>query len=519
MRWRVLGSCGWAWVTALVSVLASDRGEVRAAFEDPDRLARIEAVLPRLDALYERHAVTHHIPGFVYGVVVDGRLVHSKAWGLARIESGTPVSTDTRFRIASMTKSFTALAILKLRDAGKLTLEDPMDRHVPSFRKVRPPTDDSPRITVRHVLKMTTGFPQDDPWGDRLLDQPTREFEALVSRGLEFSNPPGVTWEYSNLGYALLGEVIRHASRRPYQEYITREILRPLGMTNTVWEYSRVPDGHLAQGYRWEHQRWQPEPLLHDGAFGAMGGLITTLGDFAKYQAFHLDAWPPRDAAESGPVTRATRREMHRPAEVLSVLTNNPAVDGVVNPRVAGYSYGLSWNQDAREVIWLRHGGGLPGYGSEHRFLPDHGVGLIAFANRTYAPMTAANAEAMEILVTEARIPARRPVAPPILRKRAEQLAALLQSWDPDLAADALSSNVFLDRSEADWKAAAAEALGACGAVRTVTPIRAQNSLRGRFDLIGDRGRVEVFMTLMPEQPPRIQQIQWKVVTPMTPGR
>jgi len=508
---------GWVGLAALLRGMGADSGSFRAAGEDPDRLARIQEVLPRLDAMYERHAVSHHIPGFVYGVVVDGRLIHSKAWGVARVESGTPVTTETRFRIASMTKSFTALAILKLRDAGKLALDDPLDRHVPVFRKVMLPTTDSPRITVRHVLKMTAGFPQDDPWGDRLLDQPSREFESLVARGLEFSNPPGVTWEYSNLGYAMLGEVIRRVSHRPYQEYITREILRPLGMTRTVWDYGSIPAESLAWGYRWEHERWQPEPLLRDGAFGAMGGLITTLDDFAKYQAFHLDAWPPRDGRESGPVSRATRREMHRPAEVTSVQTHQPTLDGSANPRVAGYSYGLSWNQDARGVIWLRHGGGLPGYGSEHRFLPDYGVGLIAFANRTYAPMTAANAEAMEILLSEARIPARNPEAPPMLQKRADQLAALLQSWDSAIAADALSSNVFLDRSESDWKQAAAEALEACGTIRSITPIRAQNQLRGRFDLVGERGRLEVFMTLMPERPPRIQTIQLQVIPAGTP--
>ncbi|MCW5557860.1 MAG: beta-lactamase family protein, partial [Verrucomicrobiae bacterium] len=381
MRWCHRAVYGWIGLgVVFLRGMGADAGYSPASFDDSDRLARIQAVLPRLDALYERHAVSYHIPGFVYGVVVDGQLIHSKAWGVARVESGTPVTTDTRFRIASMTKSFTALAILKLRDAGKLVLDDPLDRHVPAFRKVSLPTTDSPRITVRHVLKMTTGLPQDDPWGDRLLDQPLREFESLIARGFEFSNPPGVTWEYSNLGYGLLGEVIRRVSHRPYQEYITREILRPLGMTNTVWDYASIPRDALALGYRWEHERWQPEPLLRDGAFGAMGGLITTVGDFAKYQAFHLDAWPPRDGEEAGPVSRATRREMHRPAEMVSVQADPPAPGGSgnPNPRATGYSYGLGWNQDVRGVIWIRHGGGLPGYGSEHRFLPEYGVGLIA---------------------------------------------------------------------------------------------------------------------------------------------
>lgn len=480
-------------------------------FADPERLSRIEAVFPQLDALYVAHATDKHLPGMIYGVVVDGRLVHSLASGRATLDPERPVERDTRFRIASMSKSFTALAILKLRDAGRLSLEDPVDRYLPQFRKVKPLTADSPRITVRHLLKMTAGFPQDDPWGDRRLADTEAELKALIAGGLHFSNPPGVTWEYSNLGFALLGQIVTQASRRPYQEYITREILRPLGMTNTVWEYTQVPPGRMALGYRWEHDQWQAEPILHDGTFGAMGGLITTMEDFARYVAFHLDAWPPRDDPERGPVRRATLREMHRPSEVLSVITDNPTADGTANPRMAGYSFGLSWNTDARGVTWIRHGGGLPGYGSEYRFLPEYGIGLIAFANLTYAPMTAVNAQAMELLVSSATIPARRQAASPWLKHRAAQVATLLQSWDPAPMADALAPNFFQDRSEADWKTWAGELIAQSGPIHSVGELKPENQLRGRFDLVGEHGVIEVFFTLMPENPPRVQEVKLKL--------
>lgn len=477
-------------------------------WDDSGRMARIEAVLPQLDEVYSAHAVSNHIPGYGYGVVVDGHLIHVRTAGMATLNPERPVTEETRFRIASMTKSFTAMAILKLRDAGKLSLEDPVERWIPQFSRVKPPTTDSPMITLRHLLRMSAGFPQDDPWGDRRLEDTVRQLEELVSGGLAFSNPPGVTWEYSNLGYGLLGQVVTRASGRPFQEYITREILRPLGMTNTVWEFTKVPDGRMAQGYRWENGRWREEPLLHDGTFGAMGGLITTVGDFSRYVAFHLDAWPPRNDPDLGPVRRSTRREMHRPAEVLSVVTNHFTLDGTPDPRVAGYSFGLSWNQDARGVIWLRHGGGLPGFGSEHRFLPDYGIGLIAFANRTYAPMTAANAAAMELLVSAARIPPRQEVASPLLKQRAAQVASILRTWDVADVADALAPNVFQDRDLADWKAMSAEMLSRCGEIRSVTELRAENQLRGRFSLAGERGSVEVFFTMMPEAVPRVQEIK-----------
>jgi CubicO group peptidase (beta-lactamase class C family) len=482
------------------------------AFADSDRRARLERVLPELDRIYLEHATNKHLPGFVYGVVLDGELVHTLAWGQAQLQPDRPVTTATRFRIASMSKSFTALAILKLRDAGRLSLEDPVEKFIPQFRKVKPLTRDSPKVTVRHLLKMTAGFPQDDPWGDRRLADTVAELEHLVAAGLSYSNPTGIRWEYSNLGYALLGQVVTRAARRPYQHYITRELLRPLGMTNTVWEFDQVPAERLAHGYRWENDRWNPEPMLHDGTFGAMGGLITTVDDFARYVAFHLDAWPPRDDAESGPVRRATLREMHRPAEVLSVITDTPPADGKPNPRVAAYSNGLSWNTDARGATWVRHAGGLPGFGSEYRFLPEHGVALISFANLTYAPMTAVNGQAMEVLLEQAKLRPRVPVPSPSLQTRAVQLTMILQQWPAQLVADAFAPNVFQDKSEADWRAQVDELLRQAGRIRSVTPLAPDNQLRGRFSLLGDHGRIEVFFTLMPEAVPKIQDLRLSFV-------
>lgn len=476
-------------------------------FDDPGRLARIEAVLPQLDALYRDYAAARHLPGMVYGVVVDGKLIHTFALGSGNTGRPQPVGPDTRFRVASMSKSFTALAVLKLRDAGRLALEDPVEKYIPQFAAVGRLTKDAPVVTVRHLLRMGGGFPQDDPWGDRLLDATVPQLEALVAGGLSYSNPTGIVWEYSNLGYALLGHVVTKAAGEPYQDYITREILRPLGMNDTVWEYDRIPAGKFALGYRWEHGAWKPEPILHDGTFGAMGGLISTLEDFARYAAFHLDAWPPRDDADPGPVSRATRREMHRPAEVSNVVTSDTTRDGRPNPRVAAYSYGLSWNTDARGVTWVRHAGGLPGYGSEYRFLPDYGVALIAFANLTYAPMTAINHQAMELLLDAAQLRPRRLPASPALLQRQAQLAEIIRDWNSPAAADALSSNFFLDKSREDWAAQSAELVAQAGPISAVTDIVPLNQLRGRFHLVGPNGQIEAFFTMTPERTPRVQAL------------
>jgi len=107
--------------------------------------------------------------------------------------------------------------------------------------------------------------------------------EQLVSAGLSFSNSPGQTFEYSNLGYIMLGKVVSKASGMRFQDYVTQEILRPLGMHDTRWEYTQASPGKLALGYRWDRDHSEVEPILSDGDGAAMGGLITTADDFAHY--------------------------------------------------------------------------------------------------------------------------------------------------------------------------------------------------------------------------------------------
>lgn len=494
----------------LATTLAADVVYAPPRFTDTGRLERLTALFPEIDDLYRRHATNEHIPGLVYGVMLDGQLVHVGTHGTAHILNETPVHRGTRFRIASMSKSFTAMAILKLRDAGRLQLDDPVEKHVRQFRKVQPLTADSPRITLRHLLQMDVGFPQDDPWGDRKLADTVAQLESLIAGGLRFSNPPGTIWEYSNLGYGILGHVITRVSGRPYQEYITREILRPLGMTNTVWEYDQVPAADLALGYRWEKDQWRPEPLLHDGTFGAMGGLITTLDDFARYVAFHLDAWPPRDDSDAGPVRRASRREMHQMQVFIgaSLETNSPVAPLIA--RGSGYGYGLATGLDSQNVFRVRHAGGLPGYGSEYRFVPDRGIALIAFANRTYAPMTAINSRVLDLILHRAKLPQRENPVSPWLAQRSEQLIRILRDWSAADIADALAPNVFMDREPSDWQSLAQGHFARIGTPVRVGPIRPMNQLRARVRVEGPNGAFDLFFTLTPEAIPRIQDIRFE---------
>ncbi|MBL8988272.1 MAG: beta-lactamase family protein, partial [Gemmatimonadetes bacterium] len=191
-----------------------------ARFADPDRIGKLRAALPEVDRLMSDFMERNRVPGIAYGIIVDGQLFHAKALGLREVPSRAAVDTTSVFRIASMTKSFTALAILQLRDEGKLSLEDPAERYVPELARLRYPTTDSPRITIRHLLSHSEGFPEDNPWGDQQLAATDDDLARMITEGIPFSNVPGVAYEYSNYGFAILGRIVARVSGVPFPKYL-----------------------------------------------------------------------------------------------------------------------------------------------------------------------------------------------------------------------------------------------------------------------------------------------------------
>ncbi len=482
---------------------AADQPAVQA-----DPAARVQALLPAIDKLYADLAQKEHLPGLVYGVVLDGKLVHSRALGFANVEEKIPVTSGTHFRIASMTKSFVAMAALRLRDQGKLKLDDPVAQYLPEFRKVRLPTSDSPPLTIRMLMTMTTGLPEDNPWGDRQMALGNAALEKFVGAGLSFSNTPGETFEYSNLGYVTLGKVVSKVSGMRFQDYITKHIFLPLGMKDTSWEYAKVPAARLALGYRWSGTAWEREPMLHDGAAAAMGGVITTADNFARYIALHLSAWPARDGLDNSPVRRATLREMQIPQVFDSFNAKATLVDDKTpNPEVTFYGYGMDTTRDGLDVLTSGHAGGLPGFGSQYRFAPYHGVGVFAFSNLRYGRVYRPTAKVLGMLLETAKLP-RRDVPPTaILLTRQQQVAQLVQGWDEKLGQEIAADNFFLDRSRADWIKEAGEQFAKIGKVVSVGKITAENRLRGAFPIVGEKGTLKVNFTLSPEANPKVQEV------------
>ena len=241
-----------------------------------------QAALDAVAAIAESYLLRGGQPGLAYGIVAGGSLVHSGGLGESWLGGPEPAA-GTVFRIASMTKSFTAAAVLALRDDGALALDDPAADYVPELRGLSPVTGDSPRISVRHLLTMTAGFPTDDPWGDRQQGTPLGEFAELLAGGVRFAWAPGTRFEYANIGYAILGLVISAVSGAAYPDFVRDRLLRPLGMTSTGFEAAEFDPARLARGYRRSAAGWEeliPDPA---GAFAPMGGVFSSVADLARW--------------------------------------------------------------------------------------------------------------------------------------------------------------------------------------------------------------------------------------------
>ncbi|CAN5459508.1 serine hydrolase domain-containing protein [soil metagenome] len=455
----------------------------------------------QIDAAYAAFAQQHNIPGIVAGIVQGGRLVHVTALGLADIDAGRPTTPVTAFRIASMTKSVTALAILSLRDRGRLALDAPLTQYVPQFAAVPPATTDSPPVTVRHLLSHVAGFVTDDPWGDRMLGMTPAALDALMATGKLFARAPGLAFEYSNLGYALLGRVLTNVGGEPYQAFVQRTVLQPLGMTRTTFDAFEAARDDFAWGHRFDEGKWSRERLEPDGEVGAMGGLATTAADYARYVAFLLDAWPARDDPDTGPVRRSTVREMslfHAPPFLPD------AVDGRA-PAASAYGYGLVNSADAKTGRRVHHSGGLPGYGSHMLLLPESGIGIFAFGNRTYAPMsriTLAVAETFHALQ-----PPRAPAAPsPWLKRAVEAIVQAYAAGRIEVAEAVFADNLLLDmpaRLRNVTLAALKQQMGE-GRLESIAPVHA---LKGSFVIACAKGCLRGEITLSPDAEPGIQDL------------
>jgi CubicO group peptidase (beta-lactamase class C family) len=483
-------------------------------FADPQRKQKLAAAFPEIEKIFKSWMERLQPPGAVLGVIIDGELAWVKAAGVRETTNNSPVTPETVFRIASMTKSFTAMSILKLRDEGKLSLEDPVSRYIPEVANLSYPTSDSQVLNIRHLLTHSEGFPEDNPWGDRQLAQSDKTMRDWIRGGIPFSSSPGTMFEYSNYGFAMLGQIVAKVSGRPYEEYVRENILKPLGMNASTFEMSAVPREHIALGYRREDNAWKPEPILAHGSFGAMGGLWTNAHDLARYVAFLMSAFPPRDEPERGPIKRSSAREMQQIWRAQPSSAFRSTIDAPLQMASGGYGYGIGVSYDCRYTQFAGHGGGLPGYGSLMRWLPEHGVGLIGMANQTYQGFNNLFNDTLAALNRTGALQPRVVQPSKALLAAQADVTQLIIKWDDELANRIAADNLFLDVPAEVRKNRWKELAQQHGTCRPATSITPENALRGEWRMTCDRGWLNVFITLAPTMPPKVQLININPVLP-----
>lgn len=479
-----------------------------------------KALIAELDALFADAQLDIDAPGLIYGVVADGKLVHAKGYGASNIETGAPVTAKTRFRIASMTKMMTSLLVLDLVREGRLSLDAPAETYVPALATIDYPTSDSRKITVRDLLSHTAGFVTDNPWADRQLARTPEEFDAFLANAAPLSYAPGEKYDYSNFGFAIAGRIIESVSGQSYPDLLRERLLAPLGMNDTTLDMTAIPAAKRAGAYHWLNNDYVEEPVLGSGTFDAIGGLWTTAEDYGKFVAWFLSAWPARDGADNGPIPRAIVRSVADAAHLRGPSRRGGLTGADDCVMSSAYGMGLAISRHCDAGLVLGHSGGLPGFGSYVMMMPERGLGLFVFANRTYAP-TSGPAWDAGVKLAQSSLAKRPPAAKPDPRLLAayEGVAKAYEAGDIEGAGLAFADNFFPDRSVTRWNAQLAQMKAAAGPCDSDAPLSPDGRLAGSFEWICADARILGSMTMEPIDAGEIAELRLRVFQRGAGGR
>lgn len=321
-----------------------------------------------IDAYIQRQMHRLKMPGVSLAIVEGDKIVHPRGFGRARPHGQAP-TPQTPFFIGSLTKSFTAIAVMQLVEAGKIELDAPVRRYLPWFRLADPAA--SARMTVRHLLNQTSGLPMLP--GMTLLadfdDSPgVAEREARSLSTVKLPRSPGAAFEYSNLNYNLLGLIIESVSGEAYADYIQTHIFTPLDMSHTYTSHATAKQNGLAVGHRY----WFAIPVavtnlaIPRGSLSS-GQLISSAQDMAHYLIAYLNGGRYGDAQILSPASIA---ELHR---------------GVAEVNMMGASagkYGMGWFADKiGKTKLLSHGGNVADFSAYMALLPEQKKGVVMLVN------------------------------------------------------------------------------------------------------------------------------------------
>ncbi len=355
-------------ILALVLLIVAAAAGPLAAADPPGALARnpgVAAALEVFDTWVEWTARNRDQPAVSVGIIYDQELVFAKGYGYADLSRKIPATAATAYRIASISKTFTAHALLQLRDAGKLQLDDPITKWIPELKlsKVDP---QSPTITIRQILSHTGGIPREVDgtyWND--MNFPSREAMMPVLNKMGVVFPPETEWKYSNVAVGLAGYIVEAASGEPYAEYVARHILAPLGMTGTrVIPPTDMPTLAIGYGRRVAGKPRRIEPFFNGAYMLAASNLASTVDDLAKYTSLQFRKGP---AGGSQILKGSTLAEMQR-------------IQWLQPDWKSGW--GLGWGIARRDdVTRIGHGGSVPGHRTQLSFAPSEKFAVIALTN------------------------------------------------------------------------------------------------------------------------------------------
>jgi len=312
----------------------------------------------RIDAYIEEVMVADRIPGLALAIVREDRVIYLRGYGTSGI-GDTPVTPNTAFQLGSMSKSFTALAIMQLVDAGRIDLDVAVQRYLPDFQVGASASVEA--ITVRQLLHHTSGIPGNAPRASGADQSLQAQVAALASA--ELSHAPGTTYEYASPNYIVLGRIVEVVSGLSFAEYVTRNIFQPLNMTHSYTAIEAARAGDFASG----HQLWFGVPVVSSLAYepGRLptASLMSSASDLAHYLIAQLNQGYFDGQSVLSPESMAV---MHTPAVAAE----------------DDQQYAMGWRVGPiKGVSAVHHGGILPDYRGKMVMLPEDGWGVVVLTN------------------------------------------------------------------------------------------------------------------------------------------
>lgn len=333
----------------------------------------------KVDEAVQSALASSGVPSASVAIVIDGKLAYANAYGLAKLEPKTPARPDMRYSIGSVSKQFTAAAILRLQEQGKLSLDDKVAKYFPKLTRAN-------EVTIRQLLSHTSGYsdfwPQDyvPPFMSTDIT-PEKIMDMWATKPLDFE--PGTQWQYSNTGFVIAGRIVEKASGQPFWTYLQQNILGPVGIKSAYdTDQQKLPEADPDRYMAYALAPPRPAPKEGKGWMYAAGELALTAEDLAKWN------------------TSVINQSLLKPASYREMTKEVQLTNGLGS----GYGLGIAVTTDSGRRA-LEHGGEVSGFTAENVIYPDDRVAISVLANQDATHVTGDIARALAPIVFEVADP------------------------------------------------------------------------------------------------------------------